>query len=61
MEDAEKIIPEMVEKIAKYSNTLKMVKLARDMKNDWVKEYGPVIIFRKIWEQIGLNLYLQKQ
>jgi transposase len=60
VEDAEKIIPEMVEKISKYSKTLKVINLAKDMKSDWSKEYGPVIIFKKIWEKIGLGRLFEK-
>ena len=57
VEDAEKIIPEMVEKISKFSKKLKVIDLAKDgdVKSNWIKEYGPVIIFKKLWEKIGLG------
>ncbi|GAG00800.1 unnamed protein product, partial [marine sediment metagenome] len=60
VEDADKIIPEMVEKISKYSKTLELINLSKDMKNDWVKEYGPVIIFKKIWEKLKIDKYFEK-
>ena len=28
------------------------------MKADWVKEYGAAIIFRRVWERLGLDRYL---
>ena len=34
--------------------------LAKDIKADWVKEYGAVIIFKKVWEKLGLKRYLGK-
>ena len=62
VEDAEKIIPEMVEKISKFSKKLEVIDLAKDgdVKSNWVKEYGPVIIFKKLWDKIGLNRYFEK-
>jgi len=62
VEDAEKIIPEMVEKISKFSKKLKVIDLAKDgdVKNNWIKEYGPVIIFKKLWEKIGFGRYFEK-
>ncbi|MFH0763786.1 MAG: IS1634 family transposase [Candidatus Omnitrophota bacterium] len=30
------------------------------MKSDWVKEYGPVIIFRRIWESLKLDTNIKK-
>lgn len=60
VEEAEKNLPDMVSKLAQYSRKLEVISLASDMKNDWVKEYGPVIIFKKIWERLGLNNYLGK-
>jgi transposase len=60
VEDADKILPDVVEKLAKFSKKLKVINLAKDMKADWVKEYGAVIIFKRIWGNIGLNRYLHR-
>lgn len=60
VEDADKILPEVVEKIAKFSKKLKVINLSKDMRNDWVKEYGPVIIFRRLWERLGLDRFFTK-
>jgi transposase len=60
LEDADKILPDMVEKIAQFSKKLKVINLSREMQNDWVKEYGPVIIFKRIWERLGLDKFLKE-
>ena len=60
LEDADKLLPEVVEKISRFSRKLKVINLAKDMKSDWVKEYGPVIIFKKIWDKIGLGKYFER-
>ena len=48
VEDADKILPDVVEKLSKFSRKLRVINLSKDMKSEWVKEYGAVIIFRRI-------------
>ena len=60
LEDADKILPDIAAKISKYTDKLKLIDLARDMKSDWVKEYGPVIIFKRIWDRLGLDKFFDK-
>ena len=60
VEEADKIIPDMVEKISRFSKKLRVINLAKDMQNDWVKEYGPVIIFKRVWERLGLDRYFAR-
>jgi len=60
LEDANKILPDIAAKISKYTNKLKLIDLAKDMKSDWVKEYGPVIIFKRIWDRFGLDKLFDK-
>ena len=62
VEDVEKVIPEMVEKISKFSKKLEVINLSKDgdIKSNWTKEYGPVIIFKKIWDEIGLERYFDR-
>ena len=55
IEDADKVLPDVVEKLSKHSSKLKVIKLCSEMRSDWTKEYGPVIIFKKLWERIGLG------
>ncbi len=60
VEDLDKVIPDVVEKLSKFTRKLKVLNLAKDIKADWVKEYGAVIIFKKVWEKLGLKRYLGK-
>ena len=60
VKDLDKVIPDVVEKLSKFSKKLRVINLSKDMKADWVKEYGAVIIFRRIWERLGLNRYLER-
>jgi len=58
VEDLDEVIPDVVEKLSKFSRKLRVINLAKDIKADWEKEYGAVIIFKKIWENLGLGRYL---
>lgn len=60
LEDADKVLPDVVEKLAKFSKTLKVINLSKQMSNDWVKEYGVALIFKKIWEKLELDKYFAK-
>ena len=60
VEDANKILPDIAAKISKYTNKLKLIDITKDMKSDWVKEYGPVIIFKRIWDRLGLDKFFDK-
>ncbi len=60
LDEADKNLPDIIEKLSKFTKRLKVINLSRDMKSDWVKEYGPVIIFRRLWEKLGLDKYLKK-
>ena len=60
LDEADKSLPDIIEKLSKFTKRLKVINISRDMKNDWVKEYGFLIIFRKIWEKLGLDKYLEK-
>ncbi len=53
VENLDKVIPDVVEKLSKFTRKLRVINLSKDMKADWVKEYGAVIIFKKIWVQIS--------
>jgi len=60
LEEVDKILPDVVEKLAKFSKTLRVINLSKEMSNDWVKDYGIVLIFKKIWEILGLDKYFAK-
>jgi len=58
LEDIDKVLPGVVENLSKFSKKLKVIAASKDMRSDWTKEYGPVIIFRKVWEKIRLDKWL---
>ncbi len=60
LEDVDKILPDVVEKLSKFSKRLKVINVSKDMRSDWTKEYGPVIIFKRMWERLGLDKYLSR-
>ena len=59
LEEVDKILPDVVEKLSKFVKNLRVINLSKEMTNDWVKEYGIAIIFRKIWERLGLDKYFE--
>lgn len=60
LEDIDKVLPGVVENLSKYTSKLQLITASKDMRSDWTKEYGPVIIFRKVWEKIGLDKCLSR-
>ena len=57
--EANTLIDEIAEKISEYSNKVKFINLSTELKSSWSKEYGPVLIFKKIWEDLGLPGFLE--
>src|SRR3989338_3927926 len=60
LDEADKNLPGIIEKLSKFTKRLKIITLSRDMRSDWVKEYGPVIIFKRLWENLKLDISLKK-
>lgn len=60
LEEAESNIPQIIEKLSRFTKKLKVVDLSKDIKSDWVREYGVVIIFKKIWQRLGLDTHIKK-
>lgn len=60
LEDVDKVLPDVVKKLAKFTKKLRVINLAQEMKSEWVKEYGPVIIFRRLWDKLGLEEYFAR-
>src|SRR3989338_9286368 len=58
LDEADKNLPDIIEKLSKFTKRLKVINLSRDMKSDWAKEYGSIIIFRKVWEILRLDICL---
>lgn len=60
LDEADKNLPDIIEKLSSFTKKLKVIDLSKDMKSDWVAEYGPVIIFKRIWQMLGLDRYLTR-
>lgn len=60
LDEVDKNLPDIIEKLSKFTKRLKVINLSCDMKSDWVKEYGSVIIFRRLWEKLGVDRCLRK-
>lgn len=51
---------ELIEKLTKFTQQVQVIDLAQEMKAEWTKEYGPLLIFQKLWEELGLNNWLRR-
>ena len=60
LDEADKNLPDIIEKLSRFTKKLKVINLSRDMKSDWVKEYGSIIIFRRVWERLGIDIHIKK-
>ena len=60
LEQGNEFIPQVAEKLSEYTDKLKVVDLSKNLKSAWSKEYGPVLIFKKIWEDLGLPGFLER-
>ena len=60
LEEAQENIPQIIEKLSKFTKKLKVIDLSKDIKSDWVKEYGLVIIFKRVWIRLGLDRHFKK-
>ena len=60
LEDVDNVLPDIVEKLSKYSKKLKVINASKDIRSDWTKEYGSVIVFKRIWQSLGLDKYFTR-
>jgi len=60
VEQVAELMPDLVKKLGHFTNKLAVIDGSKGLKNDWVKEYGPVVIFSRLWQQLGLERYLGK-
>jgi len=49
----------LIQSLAKFSNNLTVINAANDLFADWSKEYGPALVFRRLWETLGLSTILK--
>jgi len=48
-------LDDLIRSLAKFSQNSSVVSVAEDLFADWSKEYGPTMIFRRLWEKLGLH------
>jgi len=49
----------LVLSLAKFARNVAVIDAAQDLFADWSKEYGPALVFRRLWELLGLGTVLQ--
>jgi transposase len=52
-------IDALVKSLAKFAEKTAVIDAAESLFADWSKEYGPTLVFRKLWEKLGLHDILQ--
>jgi len=50
----------LIRSLAKFSKNLSVVSAAEELFAEWSKEYGPALVFRRLWEKLGLHSLLDK-
>ncbi len=53
-------IDKLIESISKYAKRQQIIDACKDIDALFSKEYGPVVIFRKIWQRLGLDKIFSK-
>ena len=51
-------LDDLIRSLAKFSDKLAVVDAAEDLFADWSKEFGPSMVFRRLWENLGLHTIL---
>lgn len=57
-EDGKEKIEKLTEALVEASTRLALLDAGRDLQADWSREYGPVLIFRRLWEELGFEKVL---
>ena len=60
VEQMAQLLPDLVQKLAAFTGKFKVIERAKALKNQWVKEYGPVVVFDRLWRQFGLDGSIRK-
>jgi len=53
-------IDSLVEGLARYAERTQVLDVAQDLFVQAAKEYGPVLVFRRLWEELGLGELLAR-
>jgi len=57
-DDGKEKIDKLTEALVEASTRLALLDAGRDLQADWSKEYGPVLIFKRLWEELGFEKVL---
>lgn len=50
----------LIQGLAKFSKNLTIIRASQDLLADWSKEYGTVLVFRKLWEELKMDQILKQ-
>ena len=53
-------IDSLVEGLARYAERAQVMDVAKDLFAHAAKEYGPVLVFKRLWEELGLGEFLAR-
>ena len=53
-------IDSLVEGLARYAERAQVMDVAEDLFAHAAKEYGPVLVFKRLWEELGLGEFLSR-
>ncbi|MBC7344747.1 MAG: IS1634 family transposase, partial [Clostridia bacterium] len=57
---AEGAIDSLVKNLARYAEQVQVIEVAEDLFCHQAKEYGPVLVFKRLWEELGLSEFLSR-
>ncbi len=49
----------LIQGLTKFSKNLTVIQASQDLLADWSKEYGAVLVFRKLWEELKMDQILK--
>ena len=50
----------LIQGLSKFSKNLEIIRASQDLVADWSKEYGTVLVFRKLWEELKMDQILKQ-
>lgn len=50
----------LIQGLVKFSKNLAVIRASQDLLADWSKEYGGVLVFRKLWEELKMEQILKR-
>jgi len=53
--DTQKTIDNLIDSLAKFSKKRIILNLSKGLFADWAKLYGPVLVFKALWQKTGLK------